>query len=279
MGPWRVVVVSDSHLTARVANTDRNWTAALRHIESAEPDLVVHVGDISMDGARDPGDLRDGRAQMDKVPAPWRAIPGNHDVGDTISAYVDSDEFVTADRVGRWRDLFGPDRWTVDLGRWRLIGVNAQLFGSGLPAEAEQWDFIENELGRLPGAQRRLLLVSHKPLAASGAELEVAPPYRFVPSPARDRLWKAAQAAGVHAVLSGHVHQARVLEVDGITQLWAPTTWAVLPETMQRTVGTKRCGVMQLELPDDGPLVHQVVEPDGMAQLVISEGVPYPPPH
>jgi 3',5'-cyclic AMP phosphodiesterase CpdA len=273
------VVVSDSHLTTRVANTDRNWAAALRHIESAEPDLVVHAGDVSMDGARDPGELRDARTQMDKVPAPWRAIPGNHDVGDTVSAHVDPDEFVTADRVARWRDLFGPDRWTADLGRWRLIGVNAQLFGSGLPAEAEQWDFMEDELGRLLGAQRRLLLVIHKPVAASGAELAAAPAYRFVPTPARDRLWQGAQGAGVHAVLSGHVHQARVFEVDGVTQLWAPTTWAVLPETMQQTVGAKRCGVMQLELPDDGPLAHEVVEPDGMAQLVISEGVPYPPPH
>ena len=48
---------------------------------------------------------------------------------------------------------------------------------------------------------------------------------------------------------------------------------------MQRTIGAKRCGVMELELPDEGPLLHEVVEPDGMAQFVISEGVPYPPPH
>jgi 3',5'-cyclic AMP phosphodiesterase CpdA len=252
--------------------------ATLRHIEAAEPDLVVHVGDLSMNGAHDARDLTHGRARMDQVPAPWRIVPGNHDIGDTISAHIDPGDVVTPDRLARWCDLFGPDRWVVDLGRWRLIGVNAQLFGSGLPAEVEQWDFIDDELARLREARRRLLLVIHKPVTAPGAELAAAPPYRFVPSPARDRLWERAHAAGAQAVLSGHVHQSRSLQVDGVTQLWAPTTWAVLPETVQRTIGVKRCGLMELELPDDGPFVHEVVEPDGMAQLVISEELPYPPP-
>jgi 3',5'-cyclic AMP phosphodiesterase CpdA len=273
-----VVVVSDSHLTPGVAGTERNWAATLRHIEAAEPDLVVHVGDLSMNGAHDARDLAHGRARMDQVPAPWRVVPGNHDIGDTVSPHIDPSDFVTPDRLARWCDVFGPDRWVVDLGRWRLIGVNAQLFGTGLPGEAEQWDFIDGELACLREARRHLLLVIHKPVTASGAELAVAPPYRFVPSPARDRLWERARAAGVHTVLSGHVHQSRALQVDGVTQLWAPTTWAVLPEKVQRTIGAKRCGVMELELPDDGGLVHEVVEPDGMAQLVISEEMPYPPP-
>jgi hypothetical protein len=27
-------------------------------------------------------DLRHGRAQLDRLSAPWRAVPGNHDIGD-----------------------------------------------------------------------------------------------------------------------------------------------------------------------------------------------------
>jgi 3',5'-cyclic AMP phosphodiesterase CpdA len=273
-----VVVVSDTHLSARVADAARNWTAALRYMESSAPDLAVHVGDVSMNGVHDAPDLAYGRAQMDSVPVPWRAVPGNHDIGDTVSAHIDPDDVVTADRLARWCGLFGADHWTTDLGAWRLVGVNAQLFGTGLPAEADQWDFIQDELGRTHN-ERRVLLVVHKPVAASDAELAAAPPYRFVPSPARERLWERVKEAGVAAVLSGHVHQSRSLEVDGVMQLWAPTTWAVLPDAMQRTVGAKRCGLMEIELPDDGPLLHRVVEPDGMAQLVVSEGVPYPPPH
>jgi hypothetical protein len=156
--------------------------------------------------------------------------------------------------------------------------VNAQLFGSGLPGETEQWDFIEAALNGTRDVGQRLLLISHKPIAASASELTEAPPYRFVPSPSRERLWELTKQAGADAVLSGHVHQWRSLEVDGMTQLWAPTTWAVLPEALQRTIGTKRCGLMELELPDDGPLVHAVVEPDGTTQHLISAELPYPSP-
>jgi 3',5'-cyclic AMP phosphodiesterase CpdA len=272
-----VVVVSDSHLSARVADTGRNWSAALRYVDAVQPDLVIHVGDVSMDGARDAQDLSYARSQMDRLPAPWLAVPGNHDLGDTPSAHIDPDDVVTADRVTRWCDLFGPDRWAADLGGWRLVGLNAQLFGTGLPAEADQWEFVARELAGSNGPQGRLVLVVHKPIAAARAELSAAPPYRFVPAPAREGLWERAKDGGVRAVLSGHVHQCRAFQMDGVAQLWAPTTWAVLPESMQKTIGSKRCGVIRLELPEDGPPVHAVVEPEGMAQLVIPEGLPYPP--
>jgi hypothetical protein len=43
----------------------------------------------------------------------WIAVPGNHDVGDNpgVSAGPDA----TIDRIRRWQDTIGPDRWTVDL--------------------------------------------------------------------------------------------------------------------------------------------------------------------
>jgi 3',5'-cyclic AMP phosphodiesterase CpdA len=272
------VVVSDSHLSARVADTGRNWSAALRYMQAAEPDFVIHVGDLCMDAIHDPQDLVYGRAQMDRVPAPWRAVPGNHDIGDAPSASIDPGEVVNPERVARWCDQICPDHWAIDLGAWHLVGVNAQLFGTGLPAEEDQWAFLEDELVRTNGAERQRVLVVHKPVAASDRELAAAPHYRFVPAPARDRLWKQVKQGGVGAVLSGHVHQSRVLQLDGVTQLWAPTTWAVLPDSMQGTIGSKRCGLLQLELHDDGPPTYEVVEPQGMAQLVISGGVPHPSP-
>jgi 3',5'-cyclic AMP phosphodiesterase CpdA len=277
MGRARVVVVSDSHLSPRVAATTDNWAAALRHMETCSPDLVVHVGDLSMDGMHDEAELAYGRAQMDTVPGPWRVIPGNHDIGDAPSAHVDPEEEVTTTRLARWCDLFGPDRWVIDLGRWRLVGLNAQLLGTGLPQEAEQWDFLEDALCATREARQRLLLIVHKPIAAPAPEVAEAPPYRYVSSPARERLFERAKEAGVEAVLSGHVHQARELRVDGVTQLWAPTTWAVLPDDMQPTLGVKRCGLLELGLPDDGPLAHAFVVPTGTTQNCISPEVPYPP--
>jgi hypothetical protein len=79
-------------------------------------------------------------------------------------------------------------------------------------------------------------------------------------------------------VVSGHVHQFRRLEVDGMPQLWAPTTWAVIPDSKQRTIGAKRCGLLHLELPEAGPVSHQFVEPLGMVQLTVGQEGGYPPP-
>jgi len=82
VGVTHVIVVSDSHLSARVPESERNWSAVLRHIEAAGPDLVVHVGDLSLDGTHDPEDLVYARAQLDRLSARWMAVPGNHDIGD-----------------------------------------------------------------------------------------------------------------------------------------------------------------------------------------------------
>jgi hypothetical protein len=67
--------------------------------------------------------------------------------------------------------------------------------------------------------------------------------------------------------------------VDGMPQLWAPTTWAILPDSRQQTIGTKRCGLLQLELPEAGPAAHEFVEPKGMVQLTIPDPGSYSQPH
>jgi 3',5'-cyclic AMP phosphodiesterase CpdA len=276
VNPVRIVVASDTHLSARIPATEHNWSAVIEHIDAAQPDLMLHLGDVSMDGTHDDDDLSFARRQMDRVPVRWWAVPGNHDLGDTPSAAIEPDEVVTADRVQRWVDRFGPDRWVIDLGAWKLVGVDAQLFGSGLASEDDQWDFIHAELLEAEPGRRRILVI-HKPLTAAAEELATAPSYRFIPQPAQQRLWNLVRQAGVEAVVSGHVHQSRCLEVDGMPQLWAPTTWAVLPDSKQRTLGVKRCGLLQLELPEVGPVRHEFVEPRRMVQLTILDQGGYPP--
>jgi hypothetical protein len=78
--------------------------------------------------------------------------------------------------------------------------------------------------------------------------------------------------------LSGHVHQYRVLDVDGRTHAWAPTTWAVLSESLQPSVGIKRCGVLDVRLHDDGVAAHELVEPAGMEQFS-TDDIPNPYGH
>jgi 3',5'-cyclic AMP phosphodiesterase CpdA len=269
VSPPRVVVVSDSHLSPPAAEAGSNWSAVVRHVDDVRPDLVVHVGDLSLDGQHHLEDLRHSRRELDRLGAPWVAVPGNHDLGDNPVPGEGPDEAVTEDRRSRWLEHIGDDYWAVELGGWRLLGLNAQLVGSGLDSEAEQWDFLSAELARSP----RTILISHKPVTAADVELATAPPYRFVPAPGRDRLAERLDGGGVEVVVSGHVHQYRSFRYRSQRHVWAPTSWAVLPEAMQVTVGAKRCGILALELPGDAGVepVLEFVEPDGLAQLTLAE--------
>jgi len=272
----RVVVASDSHLSERTPEAQRNWSAVLRHLESVRPDLLLHAGDLSLDGTHDGSDLLHARAQLSRVRVPWLAVPGNHDIGDNPGPGGDPDDAITGGRLARWRDEVGFDYWATGLGKWRVVGVNAQLFGSASEEEAAQWKFLEAEL---TGPHAPTVLVSHKPLTASGSELAAAPRYRFVPSPARERVVELCHEAGVEVVVSGHVHQSRRLHAAGMTHLWGPTTWAVLPDWLQPCIGAKRCGILELDLRDDGSFTAQSIEPAGLQQLTLGENIasPYDP--
>ena len=114
-------------------------------LPSRAPDLVVHVGDLCLDATHHPEDLDFAREQLERLPAPWVSIPGNHDIGDNPGT-GDPVHALTPERLQRWRDVIGPDRWVHDVGGWRLVGLNAQLFGSALPDEHEQWDWLEQTL-------------------------------------------------------------------------------------------------------------------------------------
>jgi 3',5'-cyclic AMP phosphodiesterase CpdA len=264
-----VIVVSDSHLSPRAAEAEGNWSAVVRHVDEVRPDLVVHVGDLSLDGEHHSHELEHARRELDRLAVAWVAVPGNHDIGDNPVVGDDPDETVTTDRRSHWLEHVGDDYRAVELGPWRLLGMNAQLFGTGLDAESEQWDFLSDELSRSP----RSILISHKPVTAAAAELATAPPYRFVPAPGRDQLAERLDDAGVEVVVSGHVHQYRSFRHGSQQHVWAPTCWAVLPEAMQVSIGAKRCGILALELPDDGEgePVLEFVEPDGLAQLTLAE--------
>jgi len=54
------------------------------------------------------------------------------------------------------------DRWVLEAAGFRIIGMNSQLFGSNLPEEAEQSEWLREELGK-PSQHLRVLL-AHVPI-------------------------------------------------------------------------------------------------------------------
>ena len=182
---------------------------------------------------------------------------------------------ITPRRRQSWLDTIGHDRWAVHRAGWTLIAVNAQLFSSGLAAEAAQSDWLDNQLESLPAGQP-MVLITHKPLSAPDVELAAAPPYRFVPQPARQRLEREMERRASSLVVSGHVHQFRILEIGARRDVWVPTTWAVLPDRIQAPYGAKRCGIVSMTLTTDGQAHASLVEPAGIHQITLTEGIPDP---
>jgi predicted phosphodiesterase len=271
----RVILVSDTHLSASAPQAQANWDAVVGYVGACAPDLVIHLGDLSLDGASDAADLRRGRTQLDRLPAPWHAVPGNHDIGDNPWPGAPAGIAVDTTRHQRWLDIVGADHWSTTVGGWTVLAMNAQLLGSGLAAEAAQWSWLEEQAGRNRGRQP-VALITHKPVTATGTELAAAPPHRFWPPPARDRLARLFGGTPPALVLSGHVHQYRVLRLDGTEHLWVPTTWAVLPAQIQPVLGAKRCGIVSLTLTTGTPAHHELIEPDGLEQFTLSIDLPDP---
>ncbi len=268
-----MVVVADTHLSARTPEALDNWETVAVAIDQQRPDLVLHLGDASLDGSSADDDLRLVRDLLDALPVPWRAIPGNHDVGDNPNPATPAEFNIRPDRLDAWRRLLGPDYWTAELDGWTVVAVDAQLIGSGLPAEDEQWAWLDATMAATP-PDRPVLLATHKPIMAPDEELAAAPAHRFVASPGRERLIGLLGAHTVRAVVSGHVHQYRQLRSGDQHHVWAPTTWAVVPS--QPMFGEKRCGLLSLTLGPDAGVESHLVEPPGIAQLVLGETTPNP---
>ena len=271
----RVILVSDTHLSPTAPEARANWEAVLGYVAMSVPDVVIHLGDLTLDGARDPGQLAYGRGQLDRLPVPWHAVPGNHDIGDNPYPGAPPESVVDAGRHERWLDIVGPDQWSLMTAGWMLLGINAQLLGSGLEAEARQWKWLEAMLSQRRDNQR-MALISHKPVAAGDAEMAAAPAYRFWPEPARHHLGGVLAGSAPALVASGHVHQFRLLRLGGTDHLWVPTTWAVLPDHAQPVLGAKRCGIVSLAFGSDAPLQPQLIEPDGITQLTLIKDLPDP---
>lgn len=262
--------VSDSHLSPRAPFADAHWQAIIEYTAVSAPDLVVHTGDISLDGADRRDDLEHAREQLDRLPAPWLAIPGNHDIGDAAPSSQPVDET----RRLRYSEVFGDASWAFDFDGWRLVGVDVQTLLSTLPAAGELWDWLDDALDR----PAPTVLFVHRPLHPLAIG-EADEPHRYVTEPARSRLGRLAAAGGVRLVASGHVHQWHHAEVAAASHVWAPSTWAALPDRVQPVIGAKLVGAVEHTLTPDGGVASELVQPPGVGQVVVGDDFASPYDH
>lgn len=270
----RLIHISDIHLSRQRAYTYANWQAALHYIDAVRPDLVVNTGDLVLDSPEDVDDLIFAYSEMQRVPVPWMVLPGDHDIGGSppqpslrpdvpwLERYM-----VTQERIDRYLEIAGYDCWAMPFGSWYLIGINTLLAESGLPAEAQQWDYLQQQLVQAAG--RPVALFMHKPPCIAALD-EVGDVTTAMPDRGRRRLHQLITKYPVHLIASGHRHVYRTYHTHGITIVNAPTlmcdadgSWA--------TDGIYRNGLVEYTF-NGNSVEFRLVEPPGMRPIAMPPG-------
>jgi 3',5'-cyclic AMP phosphodiesterase CpdA len=273
----RIIQISDTHLSPIKTHFLDNWAPLASWIAGQRPDLVIHTGDVTVDGADVEEDLRYSAALMRDLGVPFRAVPGNHDVGE-----VGHDrQPVNDERLARWRAHFGSDRWHEDIGGFRLIGFDAMLLGSGEPEEAAQAAWLE--LVTADADRRPIIWFLHRPLFVRSPD-EGDTGYWAVKPQFGARLLALVRRHSVRLVASGHLHRAHQSMLDGTQYVWSPaSSFLVGPRIVAAPMpGENRLGAVLYEL--DGMTVEaKIVDVPGLSPHwlddVIDEVYPRPSGH
>lgn len=260
MGPgtMRIALIADTHLSARSPECVANWHAARRAVERLCANLTVNLGDITLDGQTHTEELGFASRLIQQWPTEMRCVPGNHDLGDGSGELP-----LDTQLLGAYRHVFGTDHWVIRLGNWNLLGINAQLLGSGTTQEHALWQWIADQAGH-PGTHAHTALFLHRPLIRpqSGERTRKG---RYVASGAAERLLNGPLQSTLRLVVSGHTHQYLDITVQGVRHVWVPSTAFILPDDMQARIGEKLVGIGQLDLSDDAAR-FDLWCPDGMTR-------------
>lgn len=268
---FRVLQISDTHLSVRHDHFAANVEAVRRHVVAARPDLVIATGDLCMDGAGDGRDLELAAGWHGALGAPLRAVPGNHDVGDI--AAIRPDQVVDDARLAAWRAHFGGDFWSLDVEDWRLVGLDAMLLGSSHREEERQCDFLAEAVA----TDRRLALFLHKPLFIDREDEGPRGYWTVKPGP-RARLLSIIGAADLGLVASGHLHIARARRIDGVDHVWGPSAAFVCGAIQEDLGGDRAIGIVE-HVFDGREVASRFVRPEGVADLPLDpvHDAIYPP--
>lgn len=260
----KIIFVSDTHLTPRTAAFNRNWTAVAEWIRTQRPDRVIHLGDITADAYEHPDELVLARRLFDELNCPVSFLPGNHDIGDNPDKPgLAARHPLDFERLAQYEAQFGPDHWALASEGWLLLGLNAQLMGTGSVQETRQFDWVSQQLD---GRRGPVGLMLHKPLFRNGPG-DTEAHTRYVPIEERRRLLELFASVDLRFIATGHAHQTRRFVVDQVEHAWAPSTAFLLPDAIQERIGDKLLGVLCLELQTDQhafELVTPALEPNSL---------------
>src|SRR5258708_28595744 len=132
---------------------------------------------------------------------------------------------------------------------------------SGIPSEAEQFDWLASELATTNG--RRVALSVQKPVFLNTPEDPelAASAIRYVPPLPRRRLVEMLRIVDLRLIASGHVHQRRDFSFGHTRHIWAPSAGFIISDARQEVIGIKEVGLVEYRFQSDSFEVRHVRTP------------------
>ncbi|MGO4407620.1 metallophosphoesterase [Bosea sp. RAF48] len=264
MPPFRILQISDTHLSPRTEHFRLNNDLMREPLRQCDHDLIVHTGDITLDGVRYEEDHAYCRDFFGQFPKQVWFIPGNHDVGDNPALSKPEQmngSAINLGRLERYRRFFGPDRWSFDTPAWRVIAINSMLVGSGLDEEQAQFDWMDQQLAS--AESRYIALFTHQPLFIDEPEPTERTYWTVDPSGGR-RFRSLVEDSRLRLIASGHLHQQRSRRYGGIALEWGPSVAFTTREALVPEMGgSRQVGHAEHTLHDDGRIETRVLHIPG----------------
>lgn len=212
---FSMVVVADTHLSEQdmVSNSpfavNRLANGRMKHvvqdINALAPDFVINLGDLIHPVPGVPHAYKDAverfLEQTANLQCPQHLVPGNHDVGDKpidwAPAGVVCDEYLAL-----WEEYFGAHYYAFEHQGIHFLVVNASVINTGMPAEKEQQEWLEDYLQTHAG-ERFFINIHYPPFLTEPEEPEH---YDNIAEPGRRWLLSLMDHYQVEALFAGHVH-------------------------------------------------------------------------
>lgn len=264
-----IVQLSDTHMgLARAPQAAENLRRVVDMVNQRHPDAVIVSGDI---GER-PSAWEEAKDILNGIHGKVYYVPGNHDVH--------------SDGPAKYRSVFGDDYYKFKVKYVTVYALDSQLLGNWDNFEARQeppmsqvtreegdkmldWLASQGKAGdndRDPGKKKKndrdgddhaavAIAVQHVPDERDGGFPPDSKPYWTVNSDYKRREEDILKKLGVHDVLVGHWHDARVFDAGGLR-------WHVAPATSWSTFGGK-LGFAVHTITPDGKVNTEFVFLDG----------------
>lgn len=262
MQPIRIMHISDTHLSPRTEHFRENNRAMSAPLRQSNHDHIIHTGDITLDGVRYDEDHRFCRDYFEETGKTVRFLAGNHDVGDNPALSKPAEaggSAIDASRLARFRAHFGEDRWAIDDGNWRLLGLNSMLVGSDLPDEQEQYRWLDAQLDTI--GNRHIALFIHQPVFIDAPGDSEALTYWTIDPSGQPAFARLIGHPNLRLIASGHLHQQRSRRHEGIALEWGPSIAFTTREALVPEMGGSR---------KVGYLEH-ILHPDGHVETFVRE--------